>query len=146
MIKENSPNIPAFKDYVVAPIEESVSFNSLNDVARQYFPDHEESVVFRILWKFQICLKVAEAISKKSNFPTSDHERRLKSFLGLVDSGGKYRSVAEKLKALFESFKVEFDLTLAGVPLSVGVKKAKLNDIKHICAFKNDVRISYKVE
>ena len=105
LLKENSPMLNVYKDYIISPIEESVSFQSLNEMAEEYFPNQDESVVYKMLWKFQICLKICESLTSLNKFPNNESEKRLMQFLDVVDSGGKYKSVADKLKSLFESLR-----------------------------------------
>lgn len=126
LLKEKSNKLESFDDCIIVPIEESISFHTLNNIAKEYFGSVPERVVFSIIWKFQISVKLAEKLTEFEDFPNSDEEKRLKSFLYKVNkSESRYKSVPEKLKDLVSSIPLKLEVTIGGVPAMVEAKTNK---------------------
>ena len=129
LLKNDSKNLEAFKNDLIIPLEEALSFSELGAFTKEHYSGKDERTLYQLLWKFNILYKAATTISKMDGFPGNEYERKLNEFLESASSGDSYNGVIKKLKDLLANASIKIEATLAGHPVTLEAGLAKKNVI-----------------
>jgi len=132
LLKNRHKEIDAFKNDLIIPLEEALSFSELSDFTKEYYIGKDERTLYQLLWKFNILSKTAIAISGMPNFPESKSEQTINNFLKESLSTDAYSSIISKVKDLISNANIKFEANIADHPITLeaGIKKPSNNKKK----------------
>lgn len=119
LLKNNSDRLPTFKNKLVIPIHEAISFQLLRKFVEEEFSGHDKKLIYKIIWKFQILDRVCEEVSNLPDFPSSSEEREIKHFLETIKSREIDESVLGKFMGLLKKAQVRLKTEITGAPISL---------------------------
>lgn len=125
LLKNRHSEIDAFKNDLIIPLEEALSFSELSEFTKEYYTGKDERTLYQLLWKFNILSKTAISISSMPNFPNSPAEQIINSFLKESSSLDSYTSIISKVKDLISNANIKFEAKIADHPITLeaGMKK-----------------------
>lgn len=140
LLKNHSEKLESYKNDLIVPLEEALSFNELADFVKEHYPRKEEDTLYQLLWKFNVLLKIAIELSKKEGFPNNAYEKAVNNFLNDANSSDSYSNVLNKLKKLISNANVKFEAKIGDNPISLeaglsekapkSVKKINLEEVQ----------------
>jgi ABC-type branched-subunit amino acid transport system ATPase component len=129
LLKNKSKILKQYSNKIIVPIEEGVSFQLLQKFIHDEYSEHDDKLIYKLIWKFQIIYRICEEFSKLPNFSKkSSDEKKIKQFLVDVNSRESDDSIIDKLKNLLKDNVIT--ATISQLPIDIGVKntnKKKLN-------------------
>jgi len=118
LIKNNAKKIESYKNDLIVPLEEALSFNELSEFVNKHYAGKDESTLYQLLWKFNILLKVSITLSKQEGFPKNDSEKAVNNFLNDSNSSDKYSNILHKLNNIISNANVKFEAKVGDNPIS----------------------------
>lgn len=131
ILKTQSNNIEAYKNDLIIPLEEAISFNELSSFLMEYYSGKDDKVIYQLLWKFNILLKIAISISGMDGFPQNDKEKNINDFLIDADSSDSYTGVVSKMKNLVSKMKIKLEAKISDNLIAVELGQNKDSNQKH---------------
>lgn len=123
LLRHRSKELETYiKDFIVT-IDEQLQFDELKATSEQFFPNLSEKLTYQLLWKFQICRRISEELSKLDDFPKNDEEKYISEFLVRSGGLGGHLSITSRIKGLFESVSLKIKAKLSEVPVDVEISK-----------------------
>ncbi|ALS33071.1 hypothetical protein PTRA_a1931 [Pseudoalteromonas translucida KMM 520] len=119
LLKNHSEKLESYKDDLIVPLEEALSFNELADFVKNHYPDKDEKTLYQLLWKFSILLKIAIELSKHEGFPNNDYEKAVNNFLDDSNSSDAYSNILNKFKKLISNANVKFEAKVGDNPIAI---------------------------
>lgn len=132
LLKTRHKEIPAFKNDLIIPLEEALSFSELSAFTKEYYPNKDEKTLYQLLWKFNILSKTAIALSKLPNFPENNSEQAINAFLRESLSSDAYSSIINKVTNLISNTNIKFEATIADHPITLEATLKKTGEQKKI--------------
>lgn len=127
LLKDHSSDIEAYKNDLIVPLEEALSFNQLNEFVKDYYQGKEEKTLYQLLWKFNILSKVAIALSKMEGFPNNEYEKSINQFLIDSNSADSYSDIVSKVKKLISGANFKLEAKILDNPISFEAGLSKKN-------------------
>lgn len=134
LLKHQAKKLDSYKNDLIVPLEEALSFNELSSFAKEYYQGKKESTLYQLLWKFNVLSKVAIEISKKDGFPSNEYEKSVNRFLVDSESSDSYSDIVSKLKNLVSGANFKIEAKILDNPISFeagllkkGGKRKKIN-------------------
>lgn len=81
LLKNRSSSLESYKNDLIIPLEEALSFTELGDFTKEHYKGKDERTLYQLLWKFNILYKTATAISQMDGFPGNEFEKKLTNSL-----------------------------------------------------------------
>lgn len=132
LVKAKSDVIPVYKDCLLVPIEESISFDNLEKLIEEISPSTSQSQIFQLLWKFHITVCIAEKLATSQGFPVGESDKEINGFLKVVRSKEYDPSILGKLLGLVKgaalTIKTKVSSTPVTIEATVDVTKSELNE------------------
>jgi hypothetical protein len=125
LLKNHSKDIDSYKNNLIVPLEEALSFTELSTFVKEYYQGKEEKTLYQLLWKFNVLSKVAISISKMQRFPANDEEKAVNNFLIDSNSSDSYSDIVSKVKSLVSGANIKLEAKIADNPISF---EASLSD------------------
>jgi hypothetical protein len=119
LLKNHSSKLESYKNDLIVPLEEALSFNELAEFVREHYPGKDENTLYQLLWKFNVLLKISIELSKQENFPNNNNERAVNSFLTDSNSSDAYSNILNKFKKLVSNANVKFEAKVGDNPISI---------------------------
>ena len=132
LLKLKSDVFPVYLSHLVVAIEEQVSFVALRNLVSSFFSEIDENRIYQLIWKFHILTRLAEEISKKSNFPRTDNEKYINNYLGRVGGKGYYSTVVDKLKSIMTSFAFKFEAKIGENPITIEAQGKNKEELERL--------------
>lgn len=123
LLKKRSERLPTFLRDLIVPIEEKVQFSQLRKLSAEMFSSLNEDVAFQLVWRFQICRRLAEELAKLPDFPQSKDEKYVSTFLVRSGGEGGETSVVDSLRELFDTMSFKLKAKLSDTPVAIEVGK-----------------------
>ncbi len=60
LLKKKSEVLETYLEDLVVSIDEQIQFDVLKNDAKHYFPELSQTLTFQLIWKFQVCRRIAE--------------------------------------------------------------------------------------
>ena len=137
LLKNKSKKLETYRNQLIIPIEEAVSFQLLRSFIAEEFSSYDKKLIYKLIWKFQILNRICEEIYKLPDFPCNQHEKEIRDYLGQIKSKEFDESVIGKLKGLLKNASLVIKTKISKSPISVeaklkgdigdGSKKSELN-------------------
>lgn len=118
-IKEKHRKLKNFKNSLIIPIEESVSFKDLKTLVTSQLSNLEDEIVYAIVWKLQFAIKLGDEIAKIRGFPDSKDEKELNSFLIELNSVGYKSTALEALKRIIKELPIKITAKASSAEVTV---------------------------
>lgn len=119
LLKNHSRQLENYKLDLIVPIEEALSFKELNSFIKDYYADKDESVLYQLIWKYSILLRISNALSKLDNFPSNKNERSVNQFLLVSGSADAYTSILDKFKSILTKANLKIEAKIGDNPISL---------------------------
>jgi len=119
LVKTRSSVFPVYKDCLIVPIEESISFDKLGKLIEDLSPSVSRSQVFQLLWKFHITVCIAEKLASNQEFPVGGAEKELNKFLKIIKSKEYDPSILGKLMGLLKKAALTIKTKISSTPVTV---------------------------
>lgn len=124
LLKNKSAIFEEFKKDLIVSIDEQIQFDQLKTDANSLFNGLPEKLTYQLLWKFQVCRRIAEELASLSNFATeSEAEQYLSEFLSRTGGLGGHLSILSRLKQLIDKVSFKLKAKLADIPVDVELSK-----------------------
>ncbi len=117
LVKTSSSVIPVYKNCLMVPIEESISFDKLGKLVEEINPSVNQSQIFQLLWKFHITVCVAEKLATNQGFPAGDTEKEINGFLKTIRSKEYDPSIIGKLMGLLTKAALTIKTKISSTPI-----------------------------
>ncbi len=124
LLKNRSKKLDAYRNRLIIPIEEAISFQLLRLFIAEEFSGYDKKLIYKLIWKFQILNRMCEEIYQLSGFPQNQHEKEIRDYLGQVRSKEFDESIIGKLKGLLKNAALVIKTKISKSPISI---EAKLN-------------------
>ncbi len=118
LLKNHSKDYESYKNDLIVPIEEALSFKELNSFVKEHFQGKEKKTLYQLIWKFNVLSKVAISISGLDNFPASKEEKAVNAFLMNSSSSDAYSNIVNKIKNLISNANIKFEARIADNPIT----------------------------
>ncbi|TXI96140.1 MAG: hypothetical protein E6Q34_01790, partial [Burkholderiaceae bacterium] len=134
LLKEHSSELDEYKKDLIVPLEESLSFIELSDLARDFFKGRDEKILFQLIWKFNILLKIAIRFAKMEGFPANENEKRVNDFLRDSESNDTYTNIVTRIRNLITGANLKIETKVSDFPISfsAGLSERKTGAEKRI--------------
>lgn len=119
LLKNHSEELELYKNDLIVPLEEALSFNELADFVKYHYPEKDEKTLYQLLWKFNVLLKVSIELSKQKGFPNNDSEKSVNHFLDDSNSSDAYSNILNKFKRLVSNANIKFEAKVGDNPISI---------------------------
>lgn len=119
LLKNYSEKLELYKNDLIVPLEEALSFNELAGFIKEHYPDKDENTLYQLLWKFNVLLKISIELSKQDGFPNNDYEKAVNRFLNDTNSSDAYSNILIKFKNLISNANIKFEAKVGDNPISV---------------------------
>ena len=145
LLKNKSKLLDEYSDYEIVAIDEAISFVMLGELLTNYFHNDDKRLIYQLLWKFQIAVRISEELSKQDSFPKGQEEKEINSFLLAINSKDKKETIVERLVRFLKENKARVSTSVADVPINVEfavISKSEINpilDIDRILKLVSDV-------
>lgn len=152
LVKNKSNVISSYKDCVIVPIEEQISFTKLEEIITKLSAQIDNKYIYQLIWKFHIAISIAEKVSKYPGFPNNSHEKEINTFLKLVESKDHDESILGRFMGLIKIPKLSVKTNISSTPIKidaefeVGGDRSKdstiinIDRILTLCVKTNEVR------
>ncbi len=132
LLKNKSPSLPIYTDDLIVSIDEQVQFHELREDAATIFTSLSEALTYQLLWKFQVCRRIAEEIAILDGFPNSPEEKYLSEFISRTGGQGGHLSILSRMKDLLKNISIRIKTNLSNSPIDVEIQKDPAKTIKNI--------------
>ena len=122
LLKNKSEKLSSYRNRVIVPIEESMSFSDLRTLVSEELAGSDHKLIYKLIWKFQILNRLCEEICKLPNFPKNSHEKEIKDYLKNIGSREVNLSVIDKLKILIKNTSLVVTTKISESPISIEAK------------------------
>ena len=119
LLKNHSEKLESYKNDLIVPLEEALSFNELSEFVREYYPGKDEKTLYQLLWKFNVLLKISIELSKQEKFPNNSYEKAVNKFLDDSNSSDSYSNILDKFKKLVSDANVKFEAKIGDNPITI---------------------------
>jgi len=123
LLKNKSDIFPEYQNDLIVPIDEQLQFSQLKKDSYSLFSHLDKNESFQLIWKFQVCRRVAEEIAKLDNFGKDENEEYLNVFLDRTGGLGSNISILQRLKDLAGKISLKINAKLSGVPIEAELTK-----------------------
>ena len=124
LLKNKSNKLPVYKDRMLIPIEEAISFQLLRNYIEDQFENYDQKLIYKLIWKFQILNRTCEELAKLPNFPESAHEKEINKFLGQIKSKEFDESLLGKVKGLLKAVIIKTKVSAASISLEAEINSS----------------------
>ncbi|SDW86489.1 P-loop ATPase, Sll1717 family [Nitrosomonas communis] len=119
LLKNRSKKLGVYRNRLIIPIEEAISFQLLRSFIAEEFSGHDKKLIYKLIWKFQILTRICEEIYQLPDFPQNQHEKEIHDYLGQIKSKEFDESVIGKLKGLLKNAALVIKTKISQSPISV---------------------------
>lgn len=119
LLKNHSEKLESYKDDLIVPLEEALSFNELAEFVKKHYSGKDENTLYQLLWKFNVLLKISIELSKQDSFPNNNHEKAVNNFLDDSNSSDSYSNILNKFKKLVSNANVKFEAKVGDNPITI---------------------------
>lgn len=132
LLKNKSQSLPIYRDDLIVSIDEQVQFHELREDAAKIFTSLSETLTYQLLWKFQVCRRIAEEIANLDEFPNSPEEKYLCEFISRTGGQGGHLSILFRMKDLLKNISIRIKTNLSNSPVDVEIQSNPAKSIKNI--------------
>lgn len=123
LLKNKSDHFKPYHKDLIVTIDEMIQFEQLKKDSSEIFPDLSEKLTYQLLWKFQICRRISEELSKESDFPRNKKEKFINEFINRTGGLGGHLSITARFKKIFNKFSLKLKVSLSDIPVNVELNK-----------------------
>ena len=121
LMKLRSSRLDIYKNDLIVSIDEQIQFDQLKKDSSTYFPNLDPKLTFQLIWKFQVCRRISEELSKLPDFPNNKNEKYISEFIKRTGGIGGHVSILSRLKGLFGKISFKLKAKLSEIPVDVEV-------------------------
>ncbi|MCI5159879.1 MAG: hypothetical protein D3906_15930, partial [Candidatus Electrothrix sp. AUS1_2] len=127
LLKKSSRKLNIDNNHIIVPIEEMISFQTLNSYISEYISKFDKKHLYQVFWKFYITAYICREIcnnSKSINLSGFD-KKQLKDFLAQINFRGIHENIVEKFFNVLNIPQVTIRATVLSTPINVSVDSKK---------------------